>query len=521
MKQITNFIGEISDEFKIVVVDAIRTLCLKFPQKHRTLLNFLSSVLRDEGGFEYKKAIVETILTIIKEIPESKEAGLTHLCEFIEDCEFTYLSTKILHLLGKEGPSTSVPSRYIRYIYNRISLENASVRASAVSALAKFGVKLDTLRPSIITLLRRCKFDNDDEVRDRATFYLSLLENDTDAATKYISTEFFVPMVNLERALQEYQQHSSVEPFNISKVPIAVAAKEAPSKKSSAPGAPSAASTAAVSTPTPPKPVEESQELYAALLASLPQFANIGNLFQSSKPVELTESETEYVVHCIKHIFPQHIVLQYNVTNTLKEQLLENLTVKVDTTAMKGAKVEVLIPSESLPFNTPGTTYVGIRRADAVSLGSLQNTLKFTVKEIDQSGEADTTGYDDEYQIEDIEIATSDYVQKTFVANFQEKWDELGETFEVVEKYSLTTLKSIQDAVKEVADYLGMQPCERTDQVPAKRTKHILLLSGSFIGGVPVLVRARMKAAEGAGVLVELAVRSGSADVSSLVASAM
>jgi coatomer protein complex subunit gamma len=75
MKQITSFMGEISDEFKIVVVEAIRTLCLKFPQKHRSLLTFLSTILRDEGGFEYKKTIVETILIIIKEIPESKETG--------------------------------------------------------------------------------------------------------------------------------------------------------------------------------------------------------------------------------------------------------------------------------------------------------------------------------------------------------------------------------------------------------------------------------------------------------------
>ena len=82
-------------------------------------------------------------------------SGLSHLCEFIEDCEFTYLSTKILHLLGKEGPATSSPSKYIRYIYNRVSLENAYVRASAVSALAKFGIRLEHLRPSIVVLLKR------------------------------------------------------------------------------------------------------------------------------------------------------------------------------------------------------------------------------------------------------------------------------------------------------------------------------------------------------------------------------
>ena len=101
--------GEIADEFKIVVVDAIRAMCLKFPQKHRVLMAFLSNVLREEGGFQYKKAIVDTILVIIAKVGEAKEAGLGHLCEFIEDCEFTLLSTQILYLLGLEGPVHTPP----------------------------------------------------------------------------------------------------------------------------------------------------------------------------------------------------------------------------------------------------------------------------------------------------------------------------------------------------------------------------------------------------------------------------
>ena len=99
---------------QIVVVEAVRALCLKFPAKYRALMTFLSNVLREEGGFEYKKAIVSSILALIQEIPDAKEMGLSHLCEFIEDCEFTFLSTQILHLLGAEGPSTRDPARYIR-----------------------------------------------------------------------------------------------------------------------------------------------------------------------------------------------------------------------------------------------------------------------------------------------------------------------------------------------------------------------------------------------------------------------
>ena len=33
--------------------------------------------------------------------PQAKNEGLFHLCEFIEDCEFTSLATRVLHLLGE------------------------------------------------------------------------------------------------------------------------------------------------------------------------------------------------------------------------------------------------------------------------------------------------------------------------------------------------------------------------------------------------------------------------------------
>lgn len=76
MKQITGFMSEITDEFKVIVVDAIRSLCLKFPAKQAVMLGFLSGVLRDEGGFEFKRAVVEAIFDLVKFIPECKEAGM-------------------------------------------------------------------------------------------------------------------------------------------------------------------------------------------------------------------------------------------------------------------------------------------------------------------------------------------------------------------------------------------------------------------------------------------------------------
>lgn len=76
-------------------------------------MNFLSNILREEGGFEYKKAIIDSIVILIRDIPEAKETGLFQLCEFIEDCEFTYLSTQV-----------SITYSVIQFIYNILQRSN-------------------------------------------------------------------------------------------------------------------------------------------------------------------------------------------------------------------------------------------------------------------------------------------------------------------------------------------------------------------------------------------------------------
>uniref|UniRef100_A0A5B6YRP2 Coatomer subunit gamma n=1 Tax=Davidia involucrata TaxID=16924 RepID=A0A5B6YRP2_DAVIN len=516
MKQITNFMSDIADEFKIVVVEAIRSLCLKFPLKYRSLMNFLSNILREEGGFEYKKAIVDSIVILIRDIPDAKESGLLHLCEFIEDCEFTYLSTQILHFLGIEGPKTSDPSKYIRYIYNRVILENATVRASAVSTLAKFGAMVDTLKPRIFVLLRRCLFDSDDEVRDRATLYLNTLGGDgsvveTDKDVKeFLFGSLDVPLVNLETSLKNYIQESSEEPFDIDSVPKEVksrplAEKKAPGKKPTGLGAPPMGPTSTV-------------DAYEKLLSSIPEFSNFGKLFKSSAPVELTEAETEYAVNVVKHIFDGHVVFQYNCTNTIPEQLLENVTVIVDASEAEEFSEVASKPLRSLPYDSPGQTFVAFEKPDGVpAVGKFSNMLRFIVKEVDATGEAEEDGVEDEYQLEDLEVVAADYMLKVGVSNFRNAWESMGPDCERVDEYGLGPRESLAEAVSVVINLLGMQPCEGTEVVPSNSRSHTCLLSGVYIGDVKVLVRLSFGIDGPKEVAMKLAVRSEDESVSDAI----
>ena len=69
---------------------------------------------------------------------------------------------------------------------------------------------------------------------------------------------------------------------------------------------------------------------YAGVLAGVPQLAALGAPFLSSEAQMLTEEETEYSVSLVKHVFQAHLVLQFNCTNTVAEQVLEDVSVALD-----------------------------------------------------------------------------------------------------------------------------------------------------------------------------------------------
>jgi coatomer protein complex subunit gamma len=54
----------------------------------------------------------------------------------------------------------------------------------------------------------------------------------------------------------------------------------------------------------------ESITTYQEQLSTIPRVETFGTLFKSTQPKPLTESETEYIVEYIKHVFSEHVVFQ-------------------------------------------------------------------------------------------------------------------------------------------------------------------------------------------------------------------
>lgn len=546
MKQISSFMSEIGDEFKVVIVKAIRVLCLKYPKKHRSMLAFLHNCLREEGGYQFKKAIVDTILDLLGQVPEMKVEGLNALGEFIEDCEFTALSVKVLQLLGELAPSTPHPGRYIRFIYNRVILEVPVVRAAAVSALAKLAAAVDELREEVLVLLRRAQTDDDDEVRDRATSYVRMLtaSKDNEDVLGIVSDGLpaGISVRALEKALVAYQLRPSPGPVSIDSLNVQIGdasekgfESEVVERQTSldedigavGPASPTRSDGGGAGGDAE-SPMDTN---YAAELYKIPEFAELGSILKSSRPIKLTEDEVEYTVQMVKHTFEEFVVLQFRVSNTIDDSMLKNVSVGIEIEDEEIWTVAASVPCPKIPYGSPGICYVALQRnldagSDGFDPASFPCELKFSTHDTDPStGELideDDEGYEEEFPFEDVELGPADFMAKVNVGNFRSAWDDVGNEAEAVDKFALSKYSELGDAVAAIIDALGMQPCEGTASVQPDAKKHMLMLAGNFCGTYKCLARITVVVdAKNGGVLGKMGVRSEDEEVTRIIFSCL
>jgi len=143
------------------------------------------------------------------------------------------------------------------------------------------------------------------------------------------------------------------------------------------------------------------------------------------------------------------------------------------------------------------------------------------VKDCDpNTGEPDDDeGYNDEYVLEDMELVVADQAQGVLRTNFLASWDELGDEAEMQDTFALTSMASLEEAVEKITQFMGLQPCERSDRIPEGKSAHTLLLAGVYRGGHEVMVRAKLALKDG--VTMQLTVRSVDPTVSEVIMSAV
>ena len=254
-----------------------------------------------------------------------------------------------------------------------------------------------------------------------------------------------------------------------------------------------------------------------ALLYKIPEFASLGSLVHSSMVTPLTEEETEYVVYVVKHIFASAVVYEYQVKNTVEDQVMENVVVNM--TLNEGTPEEWVscgtVPCPLIHYNEIGRCYQAYQFAydEEYSLpeASYDCVLKCITKECNEEGEPeeDDEGYEEDYPIESVTITLTDYIGKSMISDFRASWNEISEENEVENQFSLP-FNTLPDAVQTIISTTGLYPLEGTGNVNQEAVKHNLILGGKLVGQLMILVHIQLAMTKDLGCLVRVKVRSGS-----------
>jgi len=257
------------------------------------------------------------------------------------------------------------------------------------------------------------------------------------------------------------------------------------------------------------------------ILADIVPGQDLGPLQHTCKPKALTESEAEYHVQVIKHMFKQHMVLEMYVSNTVQGVVLENVQ-----TQLKGLEPQWAMVGASaigkLDFDQQASAYVVLAKHGAeehgVVPGNFGTTLRYLVKE-----DGDDLGYDDDMSIENIHVVTGDYMFPRTLpqGQFKSVWEQLGAQGTEATQKLVLNYKSLETAVEGILATLNMDACDKTGTVETGVRGHTLLMSGNFLGGNMCLVKALVGMDPNHGCMAKLSCRSKSPAICDIVSRAL
>ena len=537
LAQISHYLPDLGDDFKIEVIHSVYLLFLRVPSKSTEQINFLLKCLTGEGTESYKESIVETLMKIGMEGSiTDKEQVLLTLCEFIEDCEFKHLQTHIMDFIAKESQMTSNPSVYIRFIYNRVVLEKSIIRAAAVSALGTIGHKIESLRSQIVILLKNCLKDENDEVRERALFYTGLLDyseeekDDLKEANDFVFDNLNFDFSQMETYLIEnkddiLKNEDSDEIFSLetycTEDEESVLANTIQREEDQKEEIINAHKEMQPSTEESMEQMEEKSKinLNSGLALSQKDLETLGiqTVEYSTSVSDITSSSDEYYVQTTKHFHDRLVIFQFKVENNIDEQRLSDIKVHLESPT---SDYDVIAQISSADTEFPIIVIQPKDSSRKFITGEFKFKLTFTVVEVDDEGNEEGS-YEDEYSLDKVKINVSDYVGKQELPNgqFMSAWEMIKQNEQSVERMETFQIKfnTMKDAVSGVIDFFGMSVSEGSENVEESSKVHSIFLAGTFFSMYPVLIRGQIGFNSQYGCVLRVGIRSLNEDVMSTV----
>jgi len=237
----------------------------------------------------------------------------------------------------------------------------------------------------------------------------------------------------------------------------------------------------------------------------------------------LTDKELEYQVLVSKHVFPEHVVFDFAVTNTVSDQKLNGVTVSMQSSDPGLFTPHAVLSAGSIGGNETRHAYVAYRRevhgGGVVPRSSFECSLEFQSVDIEEAtGEEISDPIDEVYPLsQTVEFSARDMIRPQPVSNFRVEWEATGKTGQEELKLQVEapTVAAVASRLLKVS---GLAACDGTGSIGSTAPKASPLLAGTYASGERVLVRTALVQVKSDRVGVRLMVRCSNPAVPAAVA---
>lgn len=321
---------DMPDSIKIDIIESCKDLCAKFPKKMSEIMSFMWKCLRQRGEATFKEKVIEVMDELVRKTNSYYDLLFEFFCEYIEDPFSPQLTLKIIDILISHCGKVTNPRKYLRFLINRLHLDEAAIRTATIGCLGEMALTIDDLKDDVLNIIEAFCHDLEDEVRARAHYYKMILSG------KYEDPKDYLLSATQLNLIQETFQVS----FLLKKNRVGHSEDEAAleellalptnleSKRYDARQVESVTPEAKSQNPRATAPVYSSENFDPKMkefFSTHDDFECFGELLISCKPQKIADEDSEYFTTLRKHIFEECVVLEFKINNKDEDHVINFL----------------------------------------------------------------------------------------------------------------------------------------------------------------------------------------------------
>ena len=306
---------EMPDSVKYNVLNAAEDISRKYPEKTKDIIYFLWRCLRDRGELDFKVRAIKKITGLMKKKTEYYDKVFEFFCEYIEDPFSPKLVHIILNVFVENVRFCSEPRKILRFVLNRLHLDEGKTRSAAISCLGEIGIQVGSIREECLSIISSYVRDIDDEVRERANYYKRLLEQERLQIESFTNEAFSQEdLISIQAAIRDAIEGKG--DLDLERIVCTKAESRLSGSVAIASDQKTTRSTINPKSGVIPNYSESVLDKAFQIFASADEdLKEYGELFISRPAIELSHKDSDFYVRMVKHIFEEHIVLEYIIAN--------------------------------------------------------------------------------------------------------------------------------------------------------------------------------------------------------------